>query len=161
VIENGTVFGNVGLSGRRNSDEFENAWLGSVPVVAEKVNRLYMIPMTVGFQYRLFAADLQESFRPYVSAGITPTIIVQTPYIRDGEFYEFFSAFGYAETHFRWGAMFAVGSLFGDPTEGTVIGVTARYYTIPFGGEGLESIRDLPITNFGGIFLSLSVGWAW
>ncbi len=161
VIEHGTAFANFLLSGRRNADEFENAWLGSVPVVAEKVNRLYMIPMTIGFNYRLFAEDLQESFRPYVSAGITPTIIIQTPYIRDGQFYEFFSSFGYAETYFRWGAMVAVGSLFGDPTEGTVVGFTARYYTIPFGGDGLESLQGLPITNFGGVFLSLSLGWTW
>ncbi len=161
VSDDGSVFGNFGLSGRRNSDEFENAWLGAIPVVSEKVNRLFMIPMTVGYQYRLFSESLQETFRPFVCAGITPTIIVRTPYIHDGVFYEFFQSFGYAETYFRWGAMFGVGSLFGNPTEGSVVGFTARYYTIPFGDPGLESMREMPITNFGGVFLSLSVGWTW
>lgn len=161
VIDNGTVFTNFGFSPRRNTDEFDNAWLGNVPVVSQKVNRLFMMPITFGFNYRLFAADLQESFRPFVSAGITPTIIFQTPYIQDGEYYEFFQSWGYLQTHFRWGAMFAVGSMFGNPASGSVLGVMIRYYTIPYGGNGLESIRDFPITNFGGVFLNMSVGGAW
>jgi hypothetical protein len=41
------------------------------------------------------------------------------------------------------------------------MGFTLRYYTIPFGGEGLESIQGVPINNFGGVFLTLSVGSAW
>ena len=160
LFENGTVFGNFGISGRRNSDEFENAWLGPIPVVATKVNRLFMIPMTAGIAYRLFSESLQESFRPFFSMGVTPTLIIQTPYIRDGIYYEFFNSFGQTDTHFRWGAMFSIGSNFGDPTSGNILGVQLRYYTIPFGGDGLESMRGLPITNFGGVFLSLSVGTA-
>lgn len=165
VFENATVFANFGLSGRRNSDEFEDAWLGPIPVVSTKVNRLFMIPMTAGIQYRLFAESLQESFRPFVAAGVTPTIILQTPYLRMEEtgirYYEFFESFGYTESYFRWGAMFALGSMFGDPTDGSIIGVMLRYYTIPFGDGGLESIRGLPIENFGGVILTLSIGTAW
>lgn len=160
VADNTTVFINAGFSPRRNTDEFENAWLGSIPVVSNKVNRLFMIPITLGVNYRLFSETLQESFRPFVSAGITPTIILQTPYIVDGVYYEFFNSFAYTQTYLRWGGMFCVGSLFGDPAEGSITGVMVRYYTIPFGGEGLESIQDNPIKNFGGIFLSLSIGTA-
>lgn len=161
IVENITAFGNFGFSGRRNTDEFENAWLGNVPVVTQKVNRLYMLPVTIGFQYRLMSESLQESFRPFVAAGVTPTVIFQTPYIQDGVYYEFFQSWGYAQTHFRWGGMLGVGSMFGKPSDKSVIGVMIRYYTIPFGGNGLESIRDFPISNFGGVFLSLSVGGAW
>jgi hypothetical protein len=161
LFENATFLFNFALSGRRNTDEFENAWYGSIPVVSNKVNRLFMIPITAAFQYRLFAESLQESFRPYVYAGLSPTIILQTPYIQDGIYYEFFQSFSYTTTHFRWGAVFGIGSMFGDPTEGNVMGFTIRYYTIPFGGEGLESIQGVPITNFGGVFLTLSIGTAW
>ncbi len=161
VADDVTLSLNVDFSARRNTDEFENAWLGSVPVVTQKVNRLYMMPATLGVNYRLFSSTLQESFRPFVSAGVTPTVIFQTPYIRDGEYYEFFQSFGYLQTHFRWGGMLAVGSMFGNPSNGSVVGVMIRYYTIPFGGDGLESIRDNPIKDFGGVFLSLSVGGAW
>ncbi|KAB2893700.1 MAG: hypothetical protein H3C37_05870 [Candidatus Kapabacteria bacterium] len=159
--DNSSIVVSVDISGRRNTDEFENAWLGPIPVVAEKVNRLFMIPATIGFQYRLFADDLQDSFRPFVMAGFTPTLILQSPYIRDGIYYEFFQSFGYARTYLRWGGVFGVGSMFGNIAEGSVVGFTARYYTIPFGGDGLESMRDFPITNFGGVFLTLSAGWTW
>ena len=162
IFKNATVFGNFVFSGRRGSDEFDNAWYGPIPVVANKVNRLFMMPFTIGINYRLFADQLQESFRPFISAGISPTLIFQTPYIQDGIYYEFFQSFGYMQTHFRWGASFSVGSMFGNPAEdGNIIGVQMRYYTIPFGGDGLESLRGLPITNFGGVMLTLSVGLAY
>lgn len=161
IFENGTFLLNFGLSGRRNTDEFENAWMGPIPVVSNKVNRLFMIPITAGIQYRVLAEQLQDSFRPFVMAGLSPTIILQTPYIQDGIYYEFFQSFGYTTTHFRWGAVFGLGSMFGNPAEGSVMGFTLRYYTIPFGGEGLESIQGVPINNFGGVFLTLSVGSAW
>lgn len=160
LAENLTGFVHLGISGRRNSDEFENALLGPIPVVANKVNRLFMFPLTFGVQYRLFSTELQESFRPFVSGGVGPTLIMSTPYLRDTEYYEFFSSFGHAELHVRAGGFIGIGSYFGSLQSGSLVGVQVRYYTIPFGGNGLESIRDNPITNFGGIFLSLTIGSA-
>lgn len=156
-----TGFAHIGMSGRRNTDEFENVWLGMIPVVANKVNRLFMFPVSVGLQYRLFSESLQESFRPFVSCGAGPTFILATPYIRDGEFVEFFSSFGNASVYTRFGGHVGIGSFFGNPNTGNVIGVQMRYYHIPFGDDGLESIRGNPITNFGGVFLSLTVGGAY
>lgn len=161
-----SVLANFCFTPRRNSDEFENAWLGPIPVVANKVNRLFMIPMVVGAQYRLFNESLQESFRPFVTAGVTPTMIIQTPYLRQEpgyglRYYEFFESFGHATTHWRFGAMMGLGANFGDPAEGSVLGVMIRYYTIPYGEPGLESVQGLPITNFGGVMLSLQIGTAW
>ena len=161
IFDDWTLFGNFIFTGRRNTDEFENAWYGPVPVVANKVNRLFMLPVTLGISYRLFAEQLQESFRPYVSIGVTPTFIFQTPYIQDGIYYEFFQSFGYTQTHFRWGGVVGIGSMFGDPAEGNIIGVSMRYYTIPYGGDGLESLRGSPITDFGGVLLTLSLGMAY
>ena len=57
--------------------------------------------------------------------------------------------------------MFGIGASFGSLGKGSFIGVNIRYYTIPFGDPGLESLAALPISNFGGVFLSLSVGSAW
>lgn len=153
-----TLFVNTGISGRRNTDEFENVWLGQVPVVAGKVNRLFMIPTTLGLQYRLFSESLQESLRPYFAVGVTPTYILSTPYIRGGQYYEFFNSFAYGTSYLRMGGSFAVGAMFGDPASGSLVGVQLRYYVIPFGGDGLESMKSSPIKDFGGIFISLSVG---
>lgn len=161
-----TLLANLAFSPRRNSDEFENAWLGPIPVVANKVNRLFMLPVVVGAQYRLFSGTLQESFQPFVAAGVAPTLILQTPYLRQDpavglRYYEYFESFGYATTHWRMGAMVAVGANIGNPADGSVLGVMIRYYTIPYGEPGLESIQGLPITNFGGVKLSLQIGTAW
>lgn len=161
-----TLLANFAFTPRRNSDEFENAWLGPIPVVANKVNRLFMIPIVLGAQYRLFSGTLQESFQPFVAAGVAPTLIIQTPYLRQDpgvglRYYEFFESFGYAIGHWRVGAMVALGANIGNPADGSVLGVMIRYYTIPYGEPGLESIQGLPITNFGGVKLSLQIGTAW
>ena len=162
ITEDLWAFGHVGITPRRNADEQENVWYqGSIPIVANKVNRLFMFPLSAGLQYRLFSSTLQETFRPFISAGITGTPILVTPYLQDGRYYEFFESFGYTTVHFRMGAVFGVGSVFGTMGKGSLIGVNIRYYTIPFGEPGLESLAGLPITNFGGIFLSLFVGSAW
>lgn len=162
IAENLTGFANVVITPRRNSDEVENVWYnGFIPIVANKVNRLFMFPVTAGLQYRLFSEGLQETFRPYVALGVTASPILQTPYLRDGYYYEFFESFGHGTWHLRTGAMVALGSVFGNPGKGSVVGVNIRYYTIPYGEPGLESMAQLPITNFGAVFLTLSVGSAW
>jgi len=154
-------FLHLGISGRRNTDEFENAFLGPIPVVSNKVNRLFMVPFTIGAQYRVFRDELQETFRPFVSLGVTPTYIMSTPYIRDGQFYDFFAAFGQATSYVRLGGVVGIGSFFGSPATGSLIGVQLRYFAIPFGGSGIESVRDNPVRDFGGIFLSLTIGHAY
>jgi hypothetical protein len=156
------------ISGRRNTDEFDNALLnGVIPIVAEKVNRLFMVPLTVSIQYRLFRETLQETFRPYVAFGATGAGIIRTPYIDEGDFYnppryfEFFESFGSATLYPRMGVMLGGGAVFGPVGKGNQVGVSVKYYVIPFGGEGLESIRGKPITDFGGLFIALSIGAAW
>ena len=146
-------FINLGISGARNSDEFEeyNPYTQEI-FVRNKVNRLYIFPLTVGVQYRIFADKIAETLRPHVSAGVGTTFILATPYER-----EFFSAFGHANSYTRFGGFVGLGANFGNNAK-SLMGVNVRYYFIPFGGNGLESIRDLPITDFGGLFLTLSVG---
>ena len=152
-----TLFGfaHLGITGVQNTDESLSEAFDPVTqqwVVPNKVNRLFMFPLTFGVQYRLFESDLTENFRPFLQAGVGPTLIMSTPYSR-----EFFSAFGQASLYVRAGGFIGAGSYFGD-SQKNLTGAHIRYYFIPFGGEGLESIRGFPIRNFGGIFLSLSVG---
>ncbi len=156
------------ITGRRNTDEFENALLdGTIPVVADKVNRLMMIPFTVSVQYRLFRESLQETFRPFLTVGGVAATIIRTPYINYDnygyplKFYEFFESFGHATTYVRPGAMLGFGAVFGPVGKGSQVGVNLRYYTIPFGDQGLESMRFSPITDFGGLIISMTIGSAW
>lgn len=148
-------FGFVSLyiSGARNTDEFDyydyNTGTYRVP---DKINRLYIFPLTIGVLKTLFNEEIADSFRPYVSAGFGPTFIISTPYNK-----EFFDAFGYSSGYTRLGGFLGIGANFGSGNK-TLMSANIRYYYIPFGGNGLESIEGLPITNFGGIFLSFSIG---
>lgn len=163
LAEDLTGFVNLFFSPYRSTDEIENMYLGNIPVVYGKVNRLFVVPLTVGLQYRLFSKGLSDSFRPFIGVGVGPSLIIQTPYITEGPngipyYHEFFSSFGDATLHGRFGGFIGLGANFGAITKGNMIGVNMRYYVVPFGGTGLESMQGIPISNFGGLFLSLTIG---
>lgn len=151
----GNFFGFISLyiSGARNTDEFDyyDPTTGTYKV-PDKVNRLYIFPTTIGVLKTIFNDEIADSFKPYISAGFGPTFILSTPYEQD-----FFDAFGSASGYTRFGGFLGIGANFGSGNN-ALMSANIRYYYIPFGGVGLESIKGLPITNFGGIFLSFSVG---
>ena len=135
------------ISGARNTDEFEYYdWNYNEYRVPDKINRLYLFPLMFGVKQHFFENELTETLRPYLSIGTGPAFIMSTPYE-----HEFFSAFKYAKTYTRWGAFLGAGANFGGSNK-TLLGVNLRYYYIPFGNEGLESVENHPITNFGGSF---------
>lgn len=148
-----SVFLSLYLSGARNSDEFEyyDPYTGQI-FIPGKINRLYMFPLTLGFNKYVFSNFFNSNFNPYVNFGIGPTLIISTPYNR-----EFFTSFGYAKFYVRFGGFVGLGVNI-STTADSYFGVSARYYWIPFGGKGLESIIDLPIKDFGGFFLSFNLG---
>jgi hypothetical protein len=149
------AYGSLYISGARNSDELEQPFYDEygqiVYRVPGKINRLYMFPLTFGMQYYIFRDVLSESLKPYLSFGVGPTFILSTPYE-----IEFFSAFSHASFYTRFGTSVGIGADVGG-SEKTTMSVNMKYYFIPFGSPGLESMQGSPITNFGGIFLSLSV----
>jgi hypothetical protein len=151
------VFASLYLSGARNTDENDQyiydttsgIWDWKVP---NKINRLYEFPLMIGVTQSLFTDVLSENFKPYVSAGLGPSFILSTPYSK-----EFFSAFKYSQFYVRFGSFVGIGANFVVSNK-SLAALNLRYYFIPFGGNGLESLMNLPIKNFGGIFLSLSLG---
>lgn len=165
-----TIAADAFFTPRRNADEFENAYLGNIPVVVEKVNRVFNVPISLSLRYRLFSESLQESFRPYLTVGVTGTTVLTTPYLRleqvdeynsQYRYYEFFESFGKAEARLRGGGFIGFGSNFGSLEKGSTFGLSLRYYVIPYGTPGIESLRDLPMTDFNGLFITLSIGSAW
>ncbi|OGU17393.1 MAG: hypothetical protein A2X61_05725 [Ignavibacteria bacterium GWB2_35_12] len=145
-------FASLYISGARNTDEF--SWYDpntGRDTIYGKVNRLYMFPLTFGLQQFILTDVISESLKLFIQGGMGPTFILATPQNR-----EFFNAFSYAKFYTRFGTFLGVGADVGTST--TLLSVNARYYYIPFGGDGLESIKDFPIKDFGGVFLSLSFG---
>jgi hypothetical protein len=156
------------FASRRNTDEFEDVYFNNIPVVSQKKNRVFNVPLSLSLRYRLFEDGLQESFRPYIAVGATATAVIVTPYLDlmyfgepQDRYYEFFESFGHATTTFRPGGFIGLGSSFGSLEKGGTFGVSIRYYVIPYGEPGVVSIRDLPMTSFNGLFITLSIGSAW
>lgn len=148
-----SAFVNLSFSGARNTDEIEyynpDYGLWRVP---GKVNRLYRFPLIFGLEKGVFQEALADNFRPFVSAGAGPALIMSTPYER-----EFFTAIGYADLYLRLASFIGAGAYYGD-LGNTIAGVNIRYYFIPFGDEGLESVEGYPLKDFGGLFLTLTIG---
>ena len=156
------VFASLYITGARNSDEFE-MWdvYNQRYQVQNKINRLFRFPLTFGLQYFMFQDKMSESLQPYISAGIGPTFIISTPYtvdrIPNGEVVGWFASFNEADLYTKLGGFIGVGANIGNIAN-SILSVHIKYYYVPFGENGLESVIGLPITNFGGVFLGLSFG---
>lgn len=148
-----SAFASLYLSGARNTDEFEyyDPYSGQI-FIPGKINRLYMFPLTIGINRFVLSNVLNSNFYPYFSFGFGPTFILSTPYKK-----EFFTSFAYSKFYVRFGGFVGFGVNVPTTTK-SYFGVSARYYWIPFGGNGLESIIDMPIKDFGGFFLGFNLG---
>lgn len=153
IMSNTSIFASLYLSGARNTDEIEyyNPWTGEL-FIPGKVNRLYMFPLSFGLSQSFLTDILGTNFTPYFNIGLGPTFILSTPYEK-----EFFTSLGYSQFYVRFGIFIGTGVNI-PVTNKSYIGVSARQYWIPFGGKGLESIKDKPIKDFGGFFLGLNFG---
>ncbi len=141
------------ISGARNTDEFEYwDYTKGDYRVPNKVNRLYLFPLMLGVQKTFLRGVISDKLLPYIQVGAGPALIMATPYSK-----EFFSAFGSASSFIRFGGFLGLGASF-NSTKTTTTSANIRYYYIPFGRNGLESIKNYPIKDFGGVFLSLSLG---
>ncbi len=134
-----------------------------------KKNRLLLIPLFAGVEYRLFRDEIADNFRPYISAAVGPAVMMITPYqravvteiapgqtITEYQQIEFFESLKYATAQYTVGGYIGAGAYFG--TEGgTLSGVSIRYYFVPF-REGIETLEGVYVNNFGGLYITLNFG---
>jgi hypothetical protein len=117
-----------------------------------QVNRVFVLPLMLSLQYRLFRNGLSDNLRPYISAGAGPVVAMTTP---DNE--NFFSAFGDGYSKIVPGGFVGVGANFGtDPKSN--FGASIRYFIIPYPGS-LESTTTESLTSFSGLYLSVVYGF--
>jgi hypothetical protein len=138
-------------------------------LILGKKNRLLMMPLTFGLQYRLFKDDIADNFRPFISAGLGPTMIFVAPYARMDSVYlsgggtvvqqeqvEFFSSLKYGQMRYTIGGYIGAGAYFGIDRS-SVSGLNIRYYYVPF-PKGIEVMDGGRATRFGGLYISLLFG---
>lgn len=150
----GTVTLGVAESKDDNEVEYFDYWGQSY--IPGKINRFLLIPLHVGVQYRLFADDITDSFRPYLNAGVGPSVVLASPYNR-----EYFNSLGYARAHYTVGGYVGIGAFFGSDI-GSLSGINLRYYFVPF-SSGIESLQDIngrigKKKDFGGFFITINLG---
>lgn len=163
------------MTGARNTDEFEvfdNST--GLLIVPNKLNRVFNFPISLGPNYYVFQDVLFDNFKPFLSAGIGFSTILVAPYSKYynennqifQEYIQFFDAFSEQISYLRPLFYFSIGADFGFNKK-NISRIQIKYFSIPFGGEGIYSmvppsinpfLNSQPITNFGGIFITLSVG---
>lgn len=137
--------------------------------VPRKKNRLLLLPLVGGLQYRLFKDEIMDNFRPFVTAGLGPAMIYVSPYARPvtyqfpgGQTYteyeqvDFFTALGQGSPRYTVGGYVGAGAYFG-LDRGTISGFSLRYYYFPF-PKGIEILDGVRVRDFGGLYISLNFG---
>lgn len=147
-----TAFVDFSISEAKDEKEFEYIdYFGQTFTVGKK-NRVFLLPVNFGMQYRLFEDVISDNLRPYLNAGVGPTMAVTTPYDR-----EFFNAFGKAQAKYALGSYFGVGANFG-LDKSSLVGINLRYYVIHFFDRGVESLAGRYKKNLGGVYLTINIG---
>ena len=146
----------IGFSEVNDPNEVQVETIYGQTYVPGKINRFLMIPIHVGVQYRLFADDIVDNFRPYVNAAVGPTIVCTTPYDL-----EFFSSIKYGQAYYTAGGYVGFGAFFGSD-RGTLTGINIRYYFEYF-QQGIASMQNPDgsvekMKDFGGFFITLNLG---
>jgi hypothetical protein len=147
-----TAFIDISLSEGKDEREFEFIDIFGNKFVAGKKNRLFQVPLNVGLQYRLFENDIFDNLRPYLNAGVGPTLVLLTPFDQ-----EFFNAFGDATTKFAFGGYVGFGANFG-LDKSSLIGLNFRYYNSYFFNDGVEILEGKKKKNISGFFITLNLG---
>ena len=153
IIENLTLFGDISFSEAKDEREIEYIDYYGQTFTSGKKNRVFQIPITFGAQYRMFANELTDNLRPYITTGVGPTIALTTPYNE-----EFFKAFSYAQPHYAVGGYAGIGANFGID-KSNLIGLSFRYYYIKFLDEGVEILYGRKKDSLQGFYVTVNFGF--
>lgn len=145
-------FIDVSFSESKDEREFQYVDFFGNTFTVGKVNRVFILPLNVGLQYRLFRENLTSTLRPYVNFGVGPTLVITTPYEK-----EFFSAFGDAQSKIAAGGYVGLGANFGS-SKSNLVGINFRYYYIHLFGDGVENLEEKFRQNLAHFYLTINIG---
>ncbi len=143
-------FAGIFFSGAKDDREFEVVDVFGNTYVPYKVNRMFLIPLNIGLQFRLFREDVTDDLRPLVNFGIAPTAIIYTPYNES-----FFASFGHARAKYTVGVFAGVGLDYLTGKKSS-LSLNIRYYYTQLFGEGIESLESKEKKFFGGLYFVFS-----
>jgi len=147
-----TGFTDISISEAKDEREIEYVDIYGQKIVYGKKNRIFLLPLNFGLQYRLFQNSLTDNLRPYINFGVGPAMAFTTPYEK-----EFFSAFGKAHANYTAGGYVGLGANFG-MNKSNLLGINIRYYHIQFFNDGIEGLNGRFQKTLGGFFLTINIG---
>ena len=142
---------NLAFSGVTDEREVERYDIYGGSVTYGKINRVFMMPLSIGIRKELFKDDIDGDFLPIFNIGIAPTLVLTNPYDQS-----FFSAIGYTQAHFAFGGFTGFGVNFSQ-SKTLSMSINFNYYYLPIIGGGVQSLYDNTITNVGGFQLGFGV----
>lgn len=152
-----TGFVDFSISESKEEREIEYIDYWGRRITLNKKNRALLLPVNFGVQYRLFTRTLTDSFRPYLTGAIGPTMVLESPFIKDGKPIDFFEAFKYARMKYTLGGYVGFGSDIGI-TPNHLLSLSVRYYIVHLLGEGIENLDGKFRTNLSSVYISISIG---
>ncbi|MEN8192789.1 MAG: hypothetical protein ABFS12_08220 [Bacteroidota bacterium] len=147
-----TGFIDLSFSESKGEREFEYYDYWGRPIVIGKENRVFLIPLTLGLQYRLFEKELTDNLRPYLNGGIGPSLIIATPFKE-----EFFNSFKFAKASPGVGGYLGFGADFG-LSKSNLLGLNIRYQYMRFLNGGVEHMTNQVKTELHAIYVSIKLG---
>ena len=117
-----------------------------------KVNRVFMMPVNFGMQFRFFKNEIEENLRPFITFGVGPNFVLTTPYDL-----EFFNSFGKAKIKYAVGGYIGFGADFG-LNKKNLVGINIRYYYSHLFDEGVENLQNSFRKDLGSFFITLRIG---
>lgn len=147
------LYFNLLVSGVSDSRELERYDIFGNSVIPDKVNRVFMIPLSIGIKKELFKDDIEGDFSPVVNFGIAPTLVLTNPYDRN-----FFNAIGYTKSKFAFGGFAGIGVNFRQ-SKSVALSVNLNYYYIPIIGDGVQSIQNNVIKDVGGFQIAFGLNF--
>lgn len=146
---------NIGLSfsGISDSREMERYDIYGNSIIPDKVNRVFVMPLSIGIRHELFRNEIEGNFTPIVNLGIAPALVFTNPYDKS-----FFSALGYTQTHYALGGFLGAGISFRQ-NENLSMNISFNYYYLPLLGGGIKSLETNTINNVGGLQLNFGLNF--
>lgn len=145
LSRNTNITTNISIGGFSDGREFEEYDRYGNTIVRNKENRIFVIPASVGIQHFMFTDDLDGSFRPFLKAGVMPTLVLTNPYSRS-----YFDALGYMQPAFAIGPYAGVGLQFMQ-SQSVALSFGVSYSYLPIIGKQINSLYSTPIKNVGGM----------
>lgn len=149
-----TGFVDFAISEFKHEREVERFDIFGYPLpIFGKKNRVFILPVNLGVQYRLFYDSLTDNLRPFLTLGAGPSLIVTTPAQQ-----EFFKSFGDAKAEIALGGYIGFGANFGTNSS-NLTGISIRYYVVHLFNDGIEQYFGEYKTSLQQVALTINIGF--